>query len=80
MESIKCLLIAAMLISASAHAAYDYPVSKKACARVNSKIEKIDRKLKAGYSARKGEVLKDKLRTLKNQRFDCKQKRFSVGK
>lgn len=73
------LIIAGMLISATVNAAYDYPVSKKACARIDSKIEKIDRKLKAGYSVRKGEILKDKLRTLKNQRYDCKQKRFSVN-
>lgn len=74
------LIIAAMLMPTPANATYDYPVSKKACARVNSKIEKIDRKLKAGYSVRKGEVLKDNLRTLKNQRYDCKQKGYSVGK
>ena len=51
-------------------------VNKKQCAGVNKKIQRINSQLKAGYSLKKGEVLKDKLRKLDKQKYTCSRKRY----
>ncbi|PCJ48445.1 MAG: hypothetical protein COA74_08600 [Gammaproteobacteria bacterium] len=51
-------------------------ISKKSCSSVDKKINHLNSKLRAGYSLKKGEVMKEKLRRLDKKKYACGRKRF----
>jgi hypothetical protein len=57
----------------------DFTPSKYRCAGIEQRIDNINSKMRAGYSTREGEQLKNQLRNLKKQRYECKKKGFSVN-
>lgn len=59
---------------------YAAKVTKAKCASVSSKITKVHSQLRAGYSGKKGEKLRDKERKLKNLRDQCKKRRYPTSK
>lgn len=56
----------------------DFKPSKTACAGIDKQIDRVNSKLRAGYSIREGERLKEDLRMLKSKRYSCTRMGFSV--
>ena len=79
---ILLVIIGLLLVSSNIEAARkataskSISINKKKCAGVNKKIQRINSQLKAGYSLKKGEALKDKLRQLDKQKYACSRKRY----
>jgi len=79
---IHLILLILMLIGTSLDAAVKtkaskhIKVNKKICIGINKKIETINSLLRVGYSLKKGEVLKAKLRKLEKQKYTCSRKRY----
>jgi len=79
---ILLVIIGLLLVSSNIEAARkattskSISIDKKKCAGVNKKIQRINSQLKAGYSLKKGEALKDKLRQLDKQKYACSRKRY----
>ena len=72
------ILIPILFISAKAVASKDFEPSESGCAGIDKHIKNINAKMRSGYSVSEGERLKEKLRTLKEHRYACKEKRFST--
>jgi len=53
-------------------------ISETNCTGVNTKIERLNSQLRAGYKVKQGEVWKVKLRKLKKKRYACRKKNFST--
>ena len=66
---IAILAIASMILPPQLSAAITY----SSCAKVAAKIEKVQRKMRLGYTAKQGEKLKSRLRKLKKQRIECER-------
>ncbi|WP_159579908.1 hypothetical protein [Alteromonas sp. KUL106] len=71
-------LILLMLTASYSFANSDFKPSKYQCSGIEQRIEKINSRMRAGYSTKEGEQLKEQLRSLKKQRNECKKKGFSV--
>lgn len=54
-------------------------VSETNCTGIDTKIERLNSRLRAGYKVKQGEVWKAKLRKYKKQRYACRKKRYSTG-
>jgi len=67
-----------LFISAPSLGNYVFEPSKYNCQGIEKRIDNINSKMRAGYSSREGERLKEELRQLKKQRNSCKSKGFSV--
>ncbi|WP_199611117.1 hypothetical protein [Flocculibacter collagenilyticus] len=65
-----------ILISANAHATPKNTISKQQCLGLDHKIEQIRAEFRAGYTAKRGETLRSKLKKLQEHRFKCKSKRY----
>ena len=76
----KTFTLLLLLVAATySFAGSNFTPSKYQCAGIEQRIGKINSKMRAGYSAREGEQLKNQLRSLKQQRYECKKKGFSVN-
>ena len=76
----KTYTLLLLLVAATySFAGSNFTPSKYQCAGIEQRIDKINSKMRAGYSAREGEQLKNQLRNLKKQRYECKKKGFSVN-
>ncbi len=63
-----------MLASGPSHARTATAAERRACeAKIQPRIDTIDAKLRAGYSARDGERLKEQRRKLVAERAECRQ-------
>jgi len=67
-----------LLFCSTSYAGKTIKVSEKSCTKVDKKISHINSTLRAGYSLKKGEQLKKKLRKLQKQKFACRMKRFAT--
>jgi hypothetical protein len=79
--NIKKLLIISLIglaVSTTVMARADFKPSTKKCQGIDKKIDKVNSRLRNGYTVRKGERLKDQLRELKSNRFTCTTNGFSV--
>jgi len=72
------LLIIVLLTSLQLQGGSRLMVNEKSCKGIDIKIEKLNSQLRSGYTLKKGEVWKSKLRVLKKNKFDCRMKRFST--
>ncbi len=72
------ITLSLIFVSAPLLASYEFEPSKYSCQGIEKRIDKINSKMRAGYSSREGERLKDELRQLKKQRNSCKSKGFST--
>ncbi len=79
---IKIYILIALLLSTMNYVAAKRvsttKISETNCAGVNTKIERLNSQLRAGYKVKQGEVWKAKLRKLKKQRYACRKKNFST--
>lgn len=76
----KTFTLLLLLVAATySFAGSNFTPSKYQCAGIEQRIDNINSKMRAGYSAREGEQLKNQLRNLKKQRYECKKKGFSVN-
>ncbi len=76
----KTYTLLLLLVAATySFAGSNFTPSKYQCAGIEQRIDNINSKMRAGYSAREGEQLKNQLRNLKKQRYECKKKGFSVN-
>ena len=71
-------LILLILTATYSSASSGFTPSKSQCAGIEQRIDDINSRMRAGYSTREGEQLKERLRNLKKQRYECKKKGFSV--
>ncbi|AFS35653.1 hypothetical protein MASE_00380 [Alteromonas macleodii ATCC 27126] len=67
-----------MLAATNSVANSQFIPSKYQCSGIEKRIDTINSRMRAGYSMREGEQLKEQLRSLKKQRYECKKKGFSV--
>ena len=67
-----------LLLSTSAICGEPVKVNETVCKSVNAKIDQVNSQLRAGYTVRRGEQLKEELRNLKDQHRACRLKRFQV--
>jgi hypothetical protein len=67
----KYFFIAALLLSTQISAKNDKLVDKHSCYGIDSKIEKVREKQRAGYKAKEGEKLIAELRELKELKSAC---------
>ncbi|MBD3587607.1 hypothetical protein HHX48_17855 [Salinimonas sp. HHU 13199] len=75
----KILAYSLLLISFIAHSnGYEFSPSKYGCAGIDKEIKLVNDRLRAGYTLREGERLKEELRELKHKRFSCRHAGFSV--
>lgn len=75
----KTYTLLLLLVAATySFAGSNFTPSKYQCAGIEQRIDNINSKMRAGYSGREGEQLKNQLRNLKQQRYECKKKGFSV--
>lgn len=72
------LILSLLLLSINIYAANKIIISANSCAGIDKKIENLNSNLRMGYSVKKGEALKKKLRKLKQQQYACKMKRFAT--
>ena len=72
------MLLIFTLLSNTSFAKDKYEISQSKCKVSESKIEKINKQLRAGYSNKQGEKLKAKLRKLKDLKYSCRQKGFAT--
>lgn len=76
----KTYTLLLLLVAATySFAGSNFTPSKYQCAGIDQRIDNINSKMRAGYSAREGEQLKNQLRSLKQQRYECQKKGFSVN-
>ena len=76
----KTYTLLLLLVAATySFAGSNFTPSKYQCTGIEQRIDNINSKMRAGYSAREGEQLKNQLRNLKKQRYECKKKGFSVN-
>ena len=73
--SALCILF---LVSSFVNAGQKYNINKYSCKKVTNKIEYINSQLRAGFTVRRGEQLKEDLRAREKQRRSCKHKGFKV--
>jgi len=66
------------LVSTTTLAKDRFTPSDYACAGIEKRIDHINSRMRAGYSTKEGERLKQELRALKKQRDMCKKKGFAV--
>jgi hypothetical protein len=71
-------LLPLLFISSPTFSASNFEPSKFNCSAIEKRIKNINSKMRAGYSAREGERLREELRTLKDHRYACKKKQFST--
>tara|TARA_Y100000994_G_scaffold177143_1_gene146235 strand:- start:967 stop:1209 length:243 start_codon:yes stop_codon:yes gene_type:complete len=71
-------LILLMLSTTNSIASSNFTPSKYQCSGIEQRIDEINSRMRSGYSTREGEQLKEQLRSLKQQRYECKKKGFSV--
>lgn len=74
-----CISLSLLFIANSAFAKFNFEPTQYKCSGIELRIERINSKMRAGYTAREGERLKEELRTLKKQRYACKKKGLSVS-
>ena len=67
-----------LLVSTTTLANDRFTPSEYTCAGIEKRIDHINSRMRAGYSAKEGERLKQELRALKKQRDVCKKKGFAV--
>jgi hypothetical protein len=67
-----------LLLSTSAMGGKPAKVNEHVCKSVNAKIDQVNSQLRAGYTVKRGEQLKEKLRDLKKQHRACRLKKFKV--
>ena len=72
-------LLPLLLTATYSLAGSDFNPSKYRCAGIEQRIDNINSEMRAGYGTREGEQLKNQLRNLKKQRYECKKKGFSVN-
>lgn len=66
--------MSAALLTPLAHSRTATAAERSACeAKVQERIDAIDSRLRAGYSARDGERLKERRRKLEEERARCRQ-------
>lgn len=70
-----CLLVGIVPVIVEAKTS---AISEKSCSGLAKKIQYINSRLRAGYSLKKGEILKNKLRKLQNREYHCWQRRLST--
>jgi len=73
------LIIIVLSSSNFAFASSAYSINEYSCAKVDNKISNINSQMRSGYSAQRGERLRDDLRSLKKQRDKCKKKKHSTS-
>jgi hypothetical protein len=78
MKKLLIISLLGLVVSTTAIARADFQPSAKKCQGIDKKIEKVNNRLRNGYSGSKGERLKDQLRELKSKRFTCKTNGFSI--
>ncbi len=76
MNRIIIFLALLMLFSNNIGAVKKVQLSTKFCSGIDKKISQVDKVLRAGYSLKKGEILKHKLRKLKKLKYACWMKRL----
>lgn len=75
-SALIAILVSSLLASASGQARTATAKERHACeAKAQQKIDAIDSKLRAGYSPRDGERLKERRRKLEDERARCRQAR-----
>ena len=52
------------------------PVDEKSCRKVVKQIKLLEQQMRQGYTIKKGEQLKKRMRKLKKQRYLCHKARF----
>ena len=57
---------------------YSQTVTDKSCRKVVKKIKLLESQLRQGYSLKRGEKLKKRLRKLKKQRYACYKARLPL--
>ena len=71
----KTYTLLLLLVAATySFAGSNFTPSKYQCAGIEQRIDNINSKMRAGYSTREGEQLKNQLRTLKNNVMSAKRK------
>lgn len=70
------ILILSLGFFSAIEAKSNLPVSRDKCSGTDKKIRRLDSQLRAGYSLKKGEKLKQKYRQLKKLQYACRMKRF----
>ncbi len=79
MKMKKTIALALFMLAATNSVANSkFTPSKYQCSGIEKRIDTINSRMRAGYSMREGEQLKEQLRSLKKQRYECKKKGFSV--
>ena len=74
----KTLVIILILSIGSAIADTKVKANAENCKGINKEIKKINEKMRAGYTLREGEKLKEKLRDLERRLHTCRVKGFST--
>ncbi|MCP4412384.1 MAG: hypothetical protein GY808_07435 [Gammaproteobacteria bacterium] len=72
------LLILVLFAGFQLQGASRLEVNEKSCKGIDIRIDKLNSQLRKGYTLKKGEVWKSKLRILKKNKFNCRMKRFST--
>jgi uncharacterized protein YlaI len=77
---VKYLILVTLLsISATALAKKELPVSRYMCQNVEYKIDVVKERQRKGYSAKRGENLRAKLKKLKELERNCKKKEIPTN-
>lgn len=79
MKGIVLLVVFSSLFSSAANSRNDIRVSKYICASVGDDIDRINSQMRAGYNAREGERLRDRLRLLKKTKNKCKKSHYPIS-
>ncbi|GHE82521.1 hypothetical protein [Thalassotalea profundi] len=74
----KYLLLAILFSICSFNTIAQTKVTKKSCAKITSKIESINKKMRNKYSVKQGESYREKLRKLYKKDTQCRKKRFKT--
>lgn len=74
----KFFVIIIMLSIVHTAQAAKVKVTKKSCAKVSTKIETINKKMRSKYSIKQGESYRKKLRKLYKKEGQCHKRRFKT--
>ncbi len=70
------ILVILLIISVNYEAKEKIIVDQKICQNTITEIDNINKRMKAGYSIRRGEYYKERLRKLKKVKYECWKKRL----
>jgi hypothetical protein len=65
--------------SIGANVTSESDVTKTLCKSISLKINKVQGKLRAGYSVSQGEKLKKQMRKIKKQRYYCNKQNLTIN-